>query len=78
MWPGFGENIRVIDWIIRRLDGDESIGQESAIGIIPKENSLNLEGLHDINMKQLLSIPKQYWMEDIQETKKFMHEQVRP
>uniref|UniRef100_A0A0R3RL79 Phosphoenolpyruvate carboxykinase [GTP] n=1 Tax=Elaeophora elaphi TaxID=1147741 RepID=A0A0R3RL79_9BILA len=78
LWPGFGENIRVIDWIIRRLDGDESIGQKSAIGIIPKENSLNLEGLQDINMKELLSIPKQYWVEDAQETKKFMEEQVGP
>ncbi|VBB29225.1 unnamed protein product [Acanthocheilonema viteae] len=78
LWPGFGENIRVIDWIIKRLDGDESIGQKSAIGIIPKENSLNLEGLYDINMKELLSIPKQYWMEDVQENKKFMAEQVGP
>ena len=27
LWPGFGDNIRVIDWIIRRLDGEENIGQ---------------------------------------------------
>lgn len=59
------------------MDGDESIGQKSAIGIVPKENSLNLEGLKDINIKELLSIPKQYWMEDAQEIKKFMEEQVR-
>ncbi|CAG9538756.1 unnamed protein product [Cercopithifilaria johnstoni] len=78
LWPGYGENIRVIDWIIRRLDGDESIGQKSAIGIVPKESSLNLEGLRDVNIKELLSIPKQYWEEDIRETRKFMKEQVGP
>ncbi|KAK6107242.1 Phosphoenolpyruvate carboxykinase [GTP] mitochondrial [Brugia pahangi] len=76
LWPGFGENIRVIDWIIKRLDGDESVGQKSAIGIVPKEDSLNLEGLENINIKELLSIPKQYWVEDVQEIKKFMEEQV--
>ncbi|CAG9530796.1 unnamed protein product, partial [Cercopithifilaria johnstoni] len=53
----------VIEWIIRRLDGDESIGQKSAIGIVPKEGSLNLEGLRDVNIKELLSIPKQYRVE---------------
>ncbi|VDO25883.1 unnamed protein product [Onchocerca flexuosa] len=76
LWPGYGENIRVLDWIIRRLDGDESIGRKSAIGIIPKENSLNLEGLRDINIKELLSIPKQYWMEDNKEIKNFIEEQI--
>lgn len=59
------------------MDGDELIGQKTAIGIIPKENAMNLEGLHNINMKELLSIPKQYWVEDVQETKKFMEEQAR-
>uniref|UniRef100_A0A1I7VI30 PEPCK_GTP domain-containing protein n=1 Tax=Loa loa TaxID=7209 RepID=A0A1I7VI30_LOALO len=67
LWPGYAKI---------RLNGDESIGQKSAIGIVPKENSLNLEGLQNINIKELLSIPKQYWVEDIEEIKKFMEEQV--
>lgn len=27
LWPGYGENIRVIDWIVRRLDGEQGIGE---------------------------------------------------
>lgn len=77
LWPGYGENIRVIDWILRRLDGDESIGQRTAIGIVPKEGSLNLEGLGTINMKELMSVPKDYWQEDVSEVRKFLEEQVR-
>lgn len=76
MWPGYGENIRVIDWIVRRLDGDESIGERSAIGIVPKETSLNLDGLKNVNIKELLSVPKEYWMDDAEEIKKFMEKQV--
>uniref|UniRef100_A0A183DB84 PEPCK_GTP domain-containing protein n=1 Tax=Gongylonema pulchrum TaxID=637853 RepID=A0A183DB84_9BILA len=78
LWPGYGQNIRVIDWILRRLDGDESIGQKTAIGIVPKDGSLNLEGLENIDMKELMSVPKQYWQEDVAEVRKFMDEQVGP
>lgn len=35
LWPGFGENIRVVDWIVRRLDGEEGIGHETAVGVVP-------------------------------------------
>ena len=35
MWPGFGENIRVLDWIFRRCNG-EDIAQKSAVGLLPK------------------------------------------
>ncbi|KAJ1354941.1 hypothetical protein KIN20_012039 [Parelaphostrongylus tenuis] len=37
LWPGYGENIRVIDWIVRRLDGESDIGIETPIGIVPKK-----------------------------------------
>lgn len=57
LWPGFGENIRVIDWIIRRLDGEEGIGKETAIGTVPTESSLNLEGLGEIDIQELMSLP---------------------
>ncbi|KRX90267.1 Phosphoenolpyruvate carboxykinase [GTP] [Trichinella pseudospiralis] len=38
LWPGFGDNIRVIDWILRRLD-DEDIATKTAIGLIPKKGN---------------------------------------
>jgi phosphoenolpyruvate carboxykinase (GTP) len=37
VWPGFGENIRVLDWVLRRCDGDDSITEKSPIGLLPKK-----------------------------------------
>lgn len=39
LWPGFGDNIRVLDWIIRRCEGDSHIALESPIGYIPKKGN---------------------------------------
>ncbi|VDK32144.1 unnamed protein product [Anisakis simplex] len=76
LWPGFGDNIRVVDWIIRRLGGDASIAQETPIGFVPKKGSLNLEGLKDIKYDELMSVPKDYWQEDVQDVKNFFDQQV--
>ena len=40
LWPGFGENIRVLDWIIRRVHGEQNNAEKSPIGYIPKEGEL--------------------------------------
>lgn len=65
LWPGFGENSRVLDWILRRLDG-EDCGENTAIGIVPKSGSLNLAGMSEsIDEKQLFHIPKQFWTEEV-------------
>ncbi|KAE9420718.1 hypothetical protein Angca_008058, partial [Angiostrongylus cantonensis] len=78
LWPGYGENIRVIDWIIRRLDGEPDLGVETPIGIVPKKGSINLDGLENINWDELMSVPKDYWTEDAKEIRKFLEEQVGP
>lgn len=66
MWPGFGDNIRVLDWILRRIEGDESIIRKSPIGFIPKEDSLKIDDLKEKpNMKELLSIPKDFWLKEV-------------
>ena len=44
LWPGFGENSRVLDWIFRRCDGDAE-GVETPIGVVPAPGELNVEGL---------------------------------
>jgi phosphoenolpyruvate carboxykinase (GTP) len=75
MWPGFGENIRVIDWICRRCDG-EDIAQPSPVGLLPKQGTIDTEGLPDVNMDSLFDLPKAYWEEDIKETIKFLDDQV--
>ncbi|XP_013418183.1 phosphoenolpyruvate carboxykinase [GTP] [Lingula anatina] len=75
LWPGFGDNIRVLDWIMRRVDG-EDIAVESPIGLLPKKGSINLDGLGEINWDELFSIPKDYWLADIKETMKFLDDQT--
>ncbi len=44
IWPGFGENSRVLEWIFRRCNG-EAEAQETPIGLVPAEGELNTEGL---------------------------------
>jgi phosphoenolpyruvate carboxykinase (GTP) len=78
LWPGFGDNIRVLDWVLRRCDGDNSIGQESPVGVLPTKGSINLDGLGDINWDELFSLPVDYWKDDAKEVRKFMEEQVGP
>lgn len=75
LWPGFGQNIRVIDWMCRRMDG-ENIVEPSPVGLLPEEGSINVDGLGAIDWDELFSLPKDYWVEDIKETKQFLHNQV--
>jgi phosphoenolpyruvate carboxykinase (GTP) len=57
LWPGFGENSRVLEWVFRRCD-DESETVESAIGLLPAQGELNTDGLDisDEAMEQLLTV----------------------
>lgn len=65
LWPGFGENSRVIDWVFRRLDG-ENCAQESPIGFIPKYDALNLNGLKEpVDIRKLFELPKDFWMQEV-------------
>lgn len=77
LWPGFGENIRVIDWMCRRMDGDEDIVETTPVGLVPVKGSLDLKGMGvKVNWDELFSLPKDYWSEDMQETRQFLEEQV--
>lgn len=74
LWPGFGENIRVLDWIFRRCDG-EDIADKTPIGLVPKLDSLNLDGLSkSIDVSELVSVDRNYWLEDIEESNSYLTE----
>lgn len=78
LWPGFGENIRVLDWIFKRTDNVENIAQKTAVGIVPTHDSIDLSGL-DVTKEQveeLFSINKQFWLDEANELKAFFDEYV--
>ena len=54
MWPGYGENSRVLEWIVRRLDG-EADAVTTPIGLVPAVGELNVDGL-DISADQLAEL----------------------
>ena len=77
LWPGFGENIRVIDWCLRRCDGEVDIAKTSPIGHVPAEGSLCLDGLEEeVDLEAIFSTPKQFWMEEVEELKTYFSQQV--
>lgn len=66
IWPGFGENIRVLEWMIKRIEGTCD-GFESPLGIQPRTNELNLSGL-DLSAKctnDLHAVHTEDWREEL-------------
>ncbi|MGW4236984.1 phosphoenolpyruvate carboxykinase (GTP) [Streptomyces sp. NPDC004749] len=65
VWPGFGENSRVLKWIVERLDGTAE-GVETPIGVLPTKESLDTEGLQlsEAELDFLLSVDKEVWREE--------------
>jgi len=64
MWPGFGDNVRVLDWILKRVDGG-NVAVNSPIGYVPTKESFNLDGLSNINWDGLFSTPKDFWTKEV-------------
>ena len=66
IWPGFGDNMRVLMWILGRCDGTAE-AQETAIGYEPRPEDIELEGLEGITKETLaglLSVDKDLWREE--------------
>lgn len=76
LWPGFGENCRVLDWILHRID-DHECYRETPIGRIPSPGALNLGGLSSpVNEKELFSLPKQFWLREVDEIEQYYDNQL--
>jgi phosphoenolpyruvate carboxykinase (GTP) len=63
IWPGFGDNLRVLDWILDRCENKVG-ADETAIGYVPKAEDINIEGLEDVSIdtiKELLNIDNASW-----------------
>jgi len=73
LWPGFGENLRALRWIVERCAGTGA-GDDTPIGHVPRAQGLDLEGLALGNdrLKALLSVDRADWVAEHQEQRKFL------
>ena len=80
LWPGFGENIRVLDWIFNRCSGDEgetSLAKETPIGYVPQPGAIDTTGLaDDVPMDKLLSVDKKDWEKELVKVRNYLETQT--
>ncbi|MGI6335641.1 MAG: phosphoenolpyruvate carboxykinase domain-containing protein [Eubacteriales bacterium] len=80
VWPGFGDNMRVLLWILDRCDGKVD-ARDTEIGYVPYPEDINLEGLdytieegHKFgfdDLKSILTVERDFWKEDLVSIKEF-------
>ncbi len=80
IWPGYGDNFRILEWILRRCD-EEVNAQETEIGYVPFAQDINLDGLDyqiseskkfDLEvLKSILNVEKDYWLDDVENIRQF-------
>ncbi len=73
MWPGFGDNMRVIEWIIRRAKGEVGVN-ETAIGGLPDASDININGLStdDDMLKALLEVDPGAWSVEMEQIREYL------
>ncbi len=80
MWPGFGDNMRVLDWIIDRCEG-KADAVETPIGFVPKPEDINIEGLEGEvtldTVKHLVDVDKELWKKEIKEMRRYYDEDIK-
>lgn len=73
LWPGFGENIRILKWIFERTEGVEN-AEETFIGNLPKKEALDLSGLNlpEENLKALFHLDPSSWLQEVESMRTFL------
>jgi len=73
LWPGFGENMRVLKWIVDRVNG-RAKAKETPIGLVPDLDDFNTDGLKlsRKNLEKLFEFKPEEWREEIADVKKFL------
>ena len=74
LWPGFGDNMRVLDWIIARVEG-KADAEETPIGFVPKAEDINIDGIEDEisleTLRSILKIDKAQWAKEAEGIEEF-------
>ena len=74
LWPGFGDNMCVLEWIIKRCEGMVD-ADETAIGFVPKAEDINLAGIEDevseAQLKEILSVDNSLWDDEAKGIEEF-------
>jgi phosphoenolpyruvate carboxykinase (GTP) len=72
LWPGYSENMRVLKWIVERVQGRVS-ADETPIGFLPREGDLDLAGLDISNerLKEVLAIKAEEWLPELDLQERF-------
>ena len=73
IWPGFGDNMRVLEWILARCD-EKIDARESAIGYLPYAEDICIDGLEGVTLEtveELLKVDAASWLEDVENIKAF-------
>ncbi len=75
MWPGYGDNARVLKWIFERSEGMAQ-GVQTPIGIMPDLTDFDTEGLHiqKETLQQLFEVDKAAWLKEMADLKAYYHE----
>ncbi|HHY83776.1 MAG TPA: phosphoenolpyruvate carboxykinase (GTP) [Clostridiales bacterium] len=70
LWPGFGENSRVLKWIVERVNG-EGKAVETPIGYMPAVDAIDTEGLNvsEADMAELLKVDREEWLKEVESIK---------
>jgi phosphoenolpyruvate carboxykinase (GTP) len=75
LWPGYGENVRVLKWMLDRIEG-RAQATDTPIGYVPTPDSLDLDGLSipRKNLDELLAVNPSDWAEEVTATGKFFEQ----
>lgn len=75
LWPGFGDNSRVLKWMCERIEG-KAASVETPIGHLPGKNSLELSGVKvtEKDLEELLKVDVQAWKSELPEIEEFMNQ----
>ena len=76
IWPGFGDNLRVLDWILARCE-DKVDAKETPIGYVPYAKDINIEGLEGVTeatIEDLTTVDKETWKKEAEGIEKFYKE----